>query len=237
MLTIGFANKYYTLWDCYTETNYLENGVKVTKNHNIYLKNISFNRDKAKKLYPEAKFDETLKGVSRSFTNVFKEYPDNMFKYGRYEGRLFKEVTDYDYMKWYFTTTTVDQQKELRPILEDNGYYIFPRFDGALDIMTKEEHEEELRREREQFEKKENILETMTLFIDHNVNDEGEYLDESGVKLVFDNVCEMYYQGWNYYLPVINGKAKRIKNKNIKITEYDIVEDNVILVHNIEIIK
>lgn len=236
MLTIGFANKYYTLWDCYTETNYTENGVKVTKNHNIYLKNISFNREKAEKLYPEAKFDETLKGVSRSFTKVFKEYPDNVFKYGRYEGRLFKEVTDYDYMKWYFTTTSVDQQKQLRPILEDNGYYIFPRFDGALDIMTKEEHEGELKREREQFEKKENILETMTLLIDHNIDSEGEYLDESGIKLVFEAAREMWYQGWTYYLPVINGKCTRIKNKNIKITEYE-QDGDTILVKKIEIVK
>lgn len=236
MLTIGFSKKYYTLWDCYTEINTLPNGVKVTKNHNIYLKNISFNREKAEKLYPEAKFDETLKGVSRSFTRTFKEYPDNVFKYGRYEGKLFKEVTDYDYMKWYFTTTTEDQQRQLRMILEVHGYYFFTQFDGTLGIMSAEEREEELKKGRENFEKKESILETMTLHIDHNVDSEGEYLDESGIRLVFEGAREMWYQGWTYYLPVINGKCTRIKNKNIKITDYEIDGDSI-LVKKIEIVK
>ena len=30
----------------------------------------------------------------------------------------------------------------------------------------------------------------------------------------------MSYQGWPYYLPMVNGKAKRIKNKWITVNKY-----------------
>jgi hypothetical protein len=37
---------------------------------------------------------------------------------------------------------------------------------------------------------------------------------------------EMYYSGHYYYLPVINGKSKKIKNKTIRVyvSDYDIMQ-------------
>ena len=56
---IGFANKFYTLWTVY-ETKY--------KKTYIYRKNISFSKEKAQKLYPDAVFVDDLRGKTHSFT-------------------------------------------------------------------------------------------------------------------------------------------------------------------------
>lgn len=56
---IGFANKFYTLWTVF-ETKY--------KKTYIYRKNISFSKEKAHKLYPDAEFVEDLRGKTHSFT-------------------------------------------------------------------------------------------------------------------------------------------------------------------------
>ena len=56
---IGFANKFYTLWHV-IEREY-------SKTY-VFRKNISFSKEKAFKLYPDAVYDEKLRGKSRSFT-------------------------------------------------------------------------------------------------------------------------------------------------------------------------
>lgn len=55
----------------------------------------------------------------------------------------------------------------------------------------------------------------------------------------FDEVKECYYRGYSYFLPVINGKSKRIKNKTIRITDFEILDiDNLIVkINNLEIVK
>lgn len=44
------------------------------------------------------------------------------------------------------------------------------------------------------------------------------------VVLVVNEAKEQYYNGYRYYLPIINGKAKRLKNKTItlNVNEYKI---------------
>jgi hypothetical protein len=56
---IGFAYKFYTLWKVIT--------TRYTTTY-IYIKNISFSKDKAKMLYPDAIFNENLKGQTHTFT-------------------------------------------------------------------------------------------------------------------------------------------------------------------------
>lgn len=239
MLTIGFTTKFYTLWNCYTTIKTLSNGVRIICEHNEYIKNISFDRKKAQELYPDVPIDENLKGITRSFTNTRKEYPNNVFKYGKYEGKLFDEVTDYDYMKWYFTTTTTDQQDVLKPILVAQGYSIFTCSDGTYGIKSPKEIEEERLIEQEQQEKRTRLLESMIFFIDHNCDENGEYLDyESGLRLKFDEVRENWYGEWNYFLPVKKGKCKRIKNKSIELTKFELdLNNDIIYVHDFDVFK
>lgn len=56
---IGFANKFYTLWMVYER--------KYSKTY-VYVKNISFSKEKAQTLYPNATFNEELRGKTQTFT-------------------------------------------------------------------------------------------------------------------------------------------------------------------------
>ena len=51
---IGFANKYYTLWQISEETKPLGNGRSMVVTHYTYVKNISFDKETALAKYPGA---------------------------------------------------------------------------------------------------------------------------------------------------------------------------------------
>ena len=242
MKQIGFANKYYTLWEYTTDTNTLPNGVRIVKEYHTYIKNISFNRDKAQKLYPGVEIDENLKGISRSFTRTHTVYPNNVFKYGKYAGKTFDEVEDYSYMSWYFTTTSVDQQEELIPILEKQGYHILAYRDGTYGIQSREEYLEQLAHDYQLISVREKITKdfedgNLIIKLTSNPDYEGEYYDrDSEYTFKFDNVKQYWYDGYPYYLPLLDGKAKRVKNKNIHILDAE-VTNNKIFIHSFEIVK
>ena len=56
------------------------------------------------------------------------------------------------------------------------------------------------------------------------------YFDwQSEYKFKFKEGNEYYYKGYTYYLPVLNGKSKRIKNKTIVITDAIINGGDIII--------
>lgn len=241
MNVIGFAGKYYTLWDCYTETTTNEKGVRFIHEHHQYIKNISFDLDKARAKYPDAPVDENLRGVTRSWTDTRVEYPDNVFAFGRYRGNLFTEIHDYDYMSWYFTQTHIGAQECLKPILEANGYYIY-MCGESYDIITEVEHQKQLNLAEIQAQKAREYAEqlangTLEFTPTRNLDDCGDWWDtETDFIFRFDEVREYYYEGYPYYLPVLKGKAKRIKNQRVHVLDGEI-KRNRVLIHNFEILK
>lgn len=97
---IGFANKFYTLWDYQKEVHYSTTAdykhvaTGVTHKY-FYIKNISTDIDKVKSLYPNVGIDDSLKGKVRSWEHREKiDYPTEYFPYGRLEGELIMEATD-----------------------------------------------------------------------------------------------------------------------------------------------
>ena len=242
MKLIGFANQYYTLWEYSREVTTGRSGVRYIKEQYTYLKNISRDINKVAALYPNIQPDPDLKGHTKSWGRERVEYPVNVFRFGRYEGCRFDEVTDYSYMRWYFEQTFRSAQELLKPILEANGYHVFTYGDGNWGVETQEEYHQKLERERDRAEMRRTIMEAfeageLVLFIDSNPNSNGEWIEQrSGMTIQFDEVAERDYQGWTYYLPVLNGKAKRVKNKSIKITSAE-VDGDTIKVHNFEVLK
>ena len=87
MYYIGFSNKYYTLWNIEEETRSLGNGCNYVITHYWYVKNISFDKDKAFAQYPEAVFDENLRGMTRSWSSRPKEVWTcvDVFRFGKYK--------------------------------------------------------------------------------------------------------------------------------------------------------
>ena len=63
---IGFTNKFYTLWEITEETRPLGNGHNYVVTHYTYIKNISFDKETALAKYPNAIFDDSLRGKTRS---------------------------------------------------------------------------------------------------------------------------------------------------------------------------
>ncbi len=77
MKVIGFAGKYYTLWEVTSSTTDFCNGKHCIIKSYTYLQNISFDKEKVFAMYPNIEIDEELRGRTKSFKS-YKEYWDNI---------------------------------------------------------------------------------------------------------------------------------------------------------------
>lgn len=234
---IGFANKFYTLWHITEETKPLGNGRSYMITHYNFIKNISFDKETALSKYPEAIFDENLRGKTISWETK-KEVWDNVdtFRFGKYNGKKINETDDIDYIAWYWEQTDGDHREFVSNILKGYGYeihtYTYENYWGdkitgenlvspeVLENMRKASTELELLLEKC---KNNEVFEVVP---SKNLDYNGEIRD--GVIIYkFENFKIMEYGGYKYGLPVDSkGKSKRIKNKNLKITKYTYDVDN-----------
>jgi len=110
MITIGFAQKMYTLWDVQQEPQYVLDAygnyhLSHIRHLYFYIQNISMDKTKAFEKYPDAKFDENLKGKTNDFSrDEQKELTTDIIWFGRYKGRLLTEIADLDfqYILWLY---------------------------------------------------------------------------------------------------------------------------------------
>ena len=146
MKRIGFANKYYTLWNVSEETVYrtvndvhFASGTKTTF---TYYQNLSTDLEKA---ISKAKsmgvtileVDEDLRGKTRSFSSVKNRddiYTDEQFKFGRYEALQIADCEDVDYLVWYFGETDSKVAAEHIVSLDDSY-----SFDGEELLSRKQQ--------------------------------------------------------------------------------------------------
>jgi len=233
---IGFANKFYTLWNITEETRPLGNGCNYVVTHYTYIKNISFDKETALAKYPNATLDENLRGKTQSW-NSEKEVWNNVdvFRFGKYKYEKI-DNTDLNYLSWYWDQIDGDHKEYVGKILEANGYEIrtntYTDYYGEIHTSTYLMDPESLENERLEEIEKNKVLtelaknEPLNICIDHNPNYEGN-CRIGDVIYHFQQVHENYYQGFEYYLPVLNGKQKRIKNKNLVIKNFTYrTEDN-----------
>ena len=230
MKVIGFTNKFYTLWDVQEETIDLHNGQKMHVVHNAYIKNISFDKEKAFAAYPDAPFSEELRGHSSSF-DTEKIVWDNVdtFRFGKYQYMNIDACSDTNYIRWYWDNVYNEHKAHVTEVLKSRGYEVRTRTWDSYDGTTKSEEylmsPEALEAEKAEANK---MIETekmlkegnpLVFFCEYNLNENGEVCDEN-ITYKFDETKEMEYRGCPYYLPIVNGKAKRIKNKNITVNKY-----------------
>ena len=219
MKFIGFANKFYTLWDVTSkvvESKYSKHTI-VT---NTYIKNISTDIDKVKELYPGVEIDESLRGHSCTFEYIKerKEINTDKFNFGKYEGQLISECNDESYLIWFFDNCDVERKKNVEERLVKLGFIV-----KNDTIFTQEEIEKQ-----EQIERMLSNKEELEVTFDRNLSVEfdssnkcyGVYRNEDGILFKFNDVKLNYYNGFEYCLPLVNDKAKRIKNKTVKIKDY-----------------
>lgn len=236
MLTIGYANVFYTLWYVTEET--CQSGNETYKIfHFNFVKNISKSYDVAREQYPDAPYNETLKGKSRSFTERKRiEYSVDCFGFGKYTGKELVDCEDYPYLMWYYNADLNPARRAIiRPILIAQGYG-FTDTDQCLDPVEWDEFKEyeELRIQARERIENSNVDFTPTC----NPDCDGLLLCNE-ITYHFPNVKECYYQGFSYYIPLLNGKGKRIKNKQVVVKSFEVenLEDRIIKVIDFEVVK
>lgn len=219
---IGFAGKYYTLWSVIS-TEVKNEKESYTHRTFAYLKNISMNIDKVKSLYPGVEIDKTLNG-KHYYTTIenYKRIDDsNEFRFGKYAGKRIDNVADVEYTFWYSQQLIEDDNRA--------ACYEFLKLHGYVVIEDRIYSPEEYKRIQSDNSVCDELLATNAKqgYIDLTITDNARYDAENrwvlptNINNVFI-VCEegaktMYYQGWEYYLPIFDGKAKRMKNKTVRI--------------------
>ena len=233
---IGFANKFYTLWQISEETKPLGNGRSYVITHYTYVKNISFDKETALAKYPGATLDENLRGMTRSWDSAPKEVWDNVdtFRFGKYAYTKIADNTDTNYIAWYWEQISNEHKEYVGSVLKSRGYEI--RTWGNDNDNQYLVSPEALENERMAEANKNTVLEVLkknnpfNISFDHNPSSYGICIIDD-ILYHFQQVHVNYYQGFEYYLPVVNGKQKRIKNKNLVIKNYTYrTEDNGLVV-------
>lgn len=218
MQYIGKADKFYTLWEVNTETRTTMRGETYRVTTHQYIKNISFDLVKATNKYPNAILDTSLRGHS-SWTSVdYPKPPVDEFQGGKYRGDKIAECTDYQYLHWAYDLGYIipwESREIVLGILESHGY----RKINDTHIATPEEVEriEKSYTECEEAQKTLEEFGSIKIVATKNLDEFGN-LSIGNIEFNFPNYKELEYAGYPYGLPIdSNGKAKRIKNKEIEI--------------------
>ena len=218
MKYIGKSNKYYTLWEVTVEPRTTSRGQPYTVTHHCYLRNISFDKNKAIEKYPDAIIDESLRGHSSWTSYDYPTPPVDEFSCGKYASQKIAECTDYGYLHWCWNNGSIipyESRDIAIKILEDAGYKQI----NENKVVTPEEYQKIL----ESFDACEENLKTLdetgeiTFEFPKNLDEEGN-IRIGYSQINFPNYKQLEYDGYLYGLPVDSkDKAKRVKNKRVKI--------------------
>ena len=238
---IGFANKYFTLW---------EKGM----DHWYYVKNISMDEETAKAKYPGLEINLKFRGTRPiAFTKVEIPPFEGKFTKGRHKGIEIEGSQDEEYMKWYVENGVYSTNEEKEAIIKEvekfgnwkwevqKYNYVDPYGEhryGTIERFEKVKPKEEV----DEIERVLNglVSGTFEMFMEKNLDGYGNYTYydkfNNWYAIQFENFKEMYYAGYSYGLPMLNGKSKRVKNKTLRLTEVEQIEDKKFIVKNFEII-
>jgi len=242
---IGFANKFYTLWSIdkqpvYTIDIYGKHWLAGYNTHYTYHKNISFDLERAKVLHPGLEIHEDLRGKTSSWISERKEGEDlcpHIMKFGKYYGKDITELLkeDFQYLIW---------------ICENMGYSSNGKYAKNLPEVQShfnalEDADNKLIADRDSAFKAVVDAGQFEFIADRNlrVNEDYAfmYINEGDLHITFkfDPGTFSYnqYNGFAYGLPLVKGKAKRIKGKTVR---FEFAEDTSgvyqVIVNNVEIL-
>lgn len=229
---IGFAVEFYTLWNTWDETVYWTdaNGKhwpSHKKFHFQYLKNISTSIDKVKELYPNTPITEDLRGKTRSFEYEKREedLTPNLFKFGRHAGKTIEEVVkmDFKYLVW----VTENVGGAISSLIRKLPEYIAYKEKCELERQKQIDSHPAVVNGENQITFTSNPNERQLGYADPLEEPElVPYTDKfcafatigpgSHIVVIFDQV--KYVNGlYPYNMGIINGEAKRIKNKTMML--------------------
>lgn len=221
---IGFATKFYTLWD-YESVNIYKadiygNNHKIGVDHKYYyIKNISIDLDKVKILFPDVEIDTELRGTISFIRNEKFDLPEGYFWGGKYAGKLIDEIIEIDFKYCLWSAENYNM-----PQITNHPKYIahFAAIEKAEQdeinskTLLKNGDVVELEFTKNGYNANEEYTECWT---EATYNDVDIYVNCNGVK----PVNGMY----PYLMPKINGKTQRTKGKKLTVTVIGIIETNI----------
>jgi len=233
MKAIGFANKFFTLWDVQTEKRYADVNGQIrecgyTVNYTYY-QNLSTDINKARLRFMELtgstiipEPDTELRGKTSSWKRVenFSPYLDTEFSFGKYCGKTFEEVNDPEYLYWAYCDGRLSDGNLVyaEPIMLAYGYV---KYQGK--IMTREEKKLIINAVKLQkaVDAENAAIEAagsgiITIVMDRNISVDGFYWGYH-TPIHFPRSKYMSYREFEYRLPVVDGKAKRVKGKTVEL--------------------
>lgn len=239
---IGFANKFFTLWSIDTDPVYTTDayGKHWLTGYNTcytYHKNISFDLEKAKALYPTLEVQEDLRGKTNSWTTENKEdLCPQIMKFGKYYGKDINELLeqDFQYLIWICENKGYSSNgKYAKNLPKVQGH--FKAIEAATNKLITDRNnafEAILNAGSFEFVAERNL----------KINDGFAYIyvneGDLCITFKFEQGTFSYneYNGFAYGLPIVKGKAKRMKGKTVKFeftedkTEvYQVIVNNVII--------
>ena len=234
-LKIGFARKYYTVWDYSVSYRTDARGINYKTDHYVFLRNASMSKEKALAKYPDAEYCEDLRGRTRSWDYEKRIIEPNKFHVGKYSGILFTVCTDYNYMMWFYNNcANDDQQAVIESVLIPEGYEV-RQYETNKEMISPEEIKACKEQEEHELKGKQRLAKKIPFVVtmERNLNEFGEYfIKDFEITIRFKNFKENYYQGYYYGLPLDKkGNAKRVKNKQILIEKYELIDDVTALVN------
>lgn len=242
MLRIGFAEKFFTLWDVSPKMHGDLEGTYCS-----YYQNLAFKLEdaqaKAKAMgATDLEPDYSLKGSSSFWRDyepgeyIPETFEDWQFTYGRNKREDVRECTDVDYLKWYYSDDGERNQYILERILElDSNMVVYRK--RLMTLGAKEYAQERFKMEK--MLKKEGYAEVeIQSNVRHPYKDirtnVGEFEMGEEIELKW-----MSYNGYDYALPVNpkTGKGMRIKWKKARLYCSGKSPMDVWVVDKIELIK
>ncbi len=221
---IGFATQFYTLWNYEAVPQYKVDSYG--KHHQIgvehkysYIKNISFNLNKVKALFPNVEIDTELRGTSSFTRNEKLDLPNNYFWAGKYAGKLIDEVLDSDFNYCLWSAENYNM-----PYITNHPKYI-AHFEAI-------EQKKRLDIENAQTVKVGDVVELE--FVRNGYNADSEYkecwtearLGETELKVLCNGVKAVSGM-YPYLMPMINGKFQKTKGKNITVKVLEVFNTDI----------
>ena len=235
-LVIIFRNKFYKLYR--TKESIWEQTDDYTKYCVRYDFDKNISKDKAKALakYPEAELNEELGEYRRGSFNIFRiEWTTpRLFRFGKYKFQRIDDTDDINYISWYYGQINGEHKEYVASILKKWGFEFESHTVkiGKKKIINISLIDTNQIKKNEMLDKKYHSLvddqkngTVLYLNATHNPNEYGLYRD-GDILYKFTNIKYNYYQDFIYYLPVVDGHAKRIKNKKLAIDNYNITRDD-----------
>jgi len=226
---IGFAGTFYTLWSVTKEPVYVtSNNQHFLVGHDFhfnYLKNISIDIEKVKSSYPNLDIDEELRGKTQSWIkNNQEDLCPQIMKFGKYIFQCIDDLvqTDFDYIIWMCETQNNPNAKYALSLDAVKSYF-----------SNLEKQKEDKTLKKNEFKAKLLKIGSCTFIPEKNltIDSEGALIktEVDGTEVFFIFPEEMFsilqYKGFHYGLPIVNGKAKKIKGKSITVHFDELVND------------